>query len=126
MPCTQCLDRPKDLAQTKNNCDTHSSIGKPFTSFTLSYKLLDSAQTTCSHCFWWDTEAKRSSSLHTLWMQPLETERGRKAALKWLLTQPKPGKNTRRRNLAEQTRKLSRSQERAKAPRATASNANPD
>lgn len=57
-------------------------------------------------------------------MQPLETERARKAAWKWLLTQPKPGKNRRRRNLAERTRALPPSQGALKAPRAAASKAN--
>lgn len=127
MRCTLCLDRPKDLARNKNNCDTHSSRGKLFASFTLSYTLLDPAQATCGYCFWWDTAATRSgSSSHTLWMQPRETEPASKAALKWLLTQPKPGENTRRRNLAERPRKLSRGPARAKAPRAAASNPDPD
>lgn len=69
---------------------------------------------------------RRSSSSHPLWtQQPLQTRRAGKAAWKWLLTQPEPAKNTRRRNLAGRTRKLPGSQEGAKAPRAAAPNVPP-
>lgn len=116
MLCTLCLLRPKDLAPSKNNCNTHSSYGELSTSFPLPYKLLDSAQATCSYGFWWDTEAKRSRSLLCLWMQLLETERARGAALKWLLTlltQPKHAAQESRG--AEQSRPRSRSRGRARA-----------
>lgn len=69
---------------------------------------------------------RRSSSSHPLWtQQPLQTRRAGKAAWKWLLTQPEPAKNTRRRNLAGRTRKLPGSREGAKAPRAAAPNVPP-